>query len=204
MKKTLAIVMILTLAFAMTGCGSKPESAIDKFFGAVKTYDSEGMKEALTPSATEGLGSASEYLDESTDPMAAPFVEYLKGNAAKITYEVTGTKIDGDEATVTVKCKYVDGSGLFTKIIQGLFSELLTAAFSGKEMTDEEMTQIGVDLLNKNLDSATETFTEETMDIDCIKVDGEWYVKTVTDEMADVVSSNLFTAAKGLADSFGQ
>ena len=204
MKKAIALVLILALTLSLTACGSKPETAVDKFFSAVKTYDSEAMTNALIPTATDGLGSASEYLKESTDPIAAPFMEYLKGNAAKITYEVTGAKVNGDEATVTVKCKYVDGSQLFAKIIQELFTELMTAAFSGKELTEAQMTQIGVDLLNKNLSTATETFTEKTIDISCVNVDGTWYVANVSDEMADVVSSNLFTAAKGLADSFGQ
>jgi hypothetical protein len=204
MKKLLAIVLILVLTLALTGCGSKPETAVDKFFNAVKTYDSEAMTNTLAPSATDGLGSASEYLEVTSDPVAAPFLDYLKGNAAKITYDITETKIDGDKATVTVKCKYVDGSQLFGKIIEELFTELLTAAFSGQELTEEQMTQIGVDLLNKNLTTTTETFTEKTIDIDCVNVDGTWFVNTVSDEMADVVSSNLFTATKDLQDSFGQ
>jgi len=205
MKKAMAIGLILALTLALTGCGkSNPEAAIDKFFSAVKAYDSEAMSEALAPSETDNLGSASEYLKESTDPVAAPFMDYLKGNAAKITYEVTESKIDGDMATVTVKCKYVDGSQIFAKLIQELFAKLVTAEFSVKELTKEEITQLSVDLLNQNLATATETFIEKTFDISCVNVDGTWYVKTVSDEMADVVSSNLFTTTKELAGTFGE
>lgn len=204
MKKALAIGLILAMTLTLSGCGSKPETAVDKFFSAVKTYDSEAITKALSPSATDGLGSASEYLEISEDPIAAPFMDYLKGNAAKITYDVTGTKIDGDTAIVTVKCKYVDGSQLFDQIIQELFTKLMTAAFSGQELTEEQMTQIGVDLLNEKLEAATETFTEKTIDIACVNIEDTWYVSTVSDEMADVVSSNLFSAAKELSESFGQ
>ncbi len=205
MKKTLAIVMILTLTLTLSGCGKNaPETAVSNFFSAVKTYDSEAVSKAMTPTATDNLGLASEYLRESTDPVAAPFIDYLKSNAAKITYDIMETDVDGDKATVTVKCKYVDGSQIFGKIIQELFTKLMTAAFSGQELTEEQMTQIGIDLLNENLDSTTETFAEKTFEIECINVDDIWYVSTISDELADVVSSNLFTAAKDLADTFGE
>lgn len=204
MKKTVVIGLILVLVLAMTGCGSKPETAVDKFFSAVKTFDSEAMTKTLAPSATDNLGLASDYLNETVDPIAEPFVDYLKDNAKKITYEVTGTKVDGDEATVTVKCKYVDGSPLFTKIVEELFPKIMAAALSGKELTEEDMTQMGVEVLKDNIATATETFTEKTIDIPCVKIDGDWYVKLVGPELVDVVSSNLFTAAKGLADSFGE
>lgn len=204
MKKILAIGLILALVLAMTGCGSKPETAVDNFFAAVKSFDSEGMSKALAPAATDNLGLASDYVNETVDPIAAPFVDYLKDNAKKITYEVTGTKVDGDEATVTVKCKYVDGSSLFNKIVEALFPKIMAAALSGKELTEEDMTQMGVEVLNENIAAATETFTEKTIDIPCVKIDGTWYVKLVGPELVDVISCNLFTAAKGLADTFGE
>lgn len=204
MKKALAIGLILALTLALTGCGSKPETAVDKFFGAVKNYDAEAMTKALPPSETDNLGAASEYLVETTDPLAVPFMDYLKGNASKITYEVTGTKVDGDQATVTVNCKYVDGSAILGEIIQELFTEFMTAAFSGQDLSEEEMQQIGVDLLKEKMETTTETFTEKTMDIDCIQVDGTWYVKTVSDDLLDVLSSNLFTTAKEFSESFGE
>ena len=35
MKKALVIGLILALTLALTGCGSKPETAVDKFFSGV-------------------------------------------------------------------------------------------------------------------------------------------------------------------------
>lgn len=207
MKKSLIIALAVVLAIGLAGCGTKPETAIDNFFGAVKNFDSESMTKALAPSTsgdTKELGSMDEYLKSTDDPMSAPFVDYLKGNAKKITYEITNTKVNGDAATVTVKCKYVDGTQLFDKIIQDLFAKALSSAFSGKEMTQEEMTKMGADLLKQDIASVKETFVEKTVDIDCVKVDGTWYVKEVNDDLADVVTCNLLTAAKNLADSFGQ
>jgi hypothetical protein len=204
MKKATIIGLIVVLVFAMTSCGAKPESAIDNFFGAVKNFDYTAMTKAMAPSATENLGSASEYLKASKDPVAAPFLDYLKGNAKKITYEITGTKVNGDEATVTVKCKYVDGTELFGKIIKELFTKIMAEALSGKTPTQEQMTQMGVDLLKADIGTAKETFVEKTVDVTCVQVDGKWYVKTVSDQLADVVSSNLFTAAKELAGTLGK
>ena len=62
----------------------------------------------------------------------------------------------------------------------------------------------GVDLLKADIKTAKETFVEKTVDVECVKVDGTWYVKTVSDKLADVVSSNLFTAAKELAGTLGK
>jgi len=207
MKKSLIIALAVVLVLGLTGCGTKPETAVDNFFGAVKNFDSDAMTKALAPATdgdTQELGSMDEYLKTTDDPMAAPFVDYLKGNAKKITYEITNTKVNGDAATVTVKCKYVDGTQLFDKIIQDLFAKALSSAFSGKEMTQEELTKMGADLLKQDIASVKETFVDKTVDIDCVKVDGTWYVKEVNNDLADVVTCNLLTAAKNLSQNFGQ
>lgn len=206
MKKATIIALVVVLVFAVTGCGTKlePKDAIKSFFDGVITFDSAAVTKALAPAAADNLGSASDYLKATEDPMAKPFVDYLKENATKITYEVTGTKINGDAATVTVKCKYVDGTELFGKIIKELYAKAVASALSGKKLSDKELTQMGVDLFKSESGTVQQTFTEKTIDIPCVKVDGTWYVKEVNDQLVDVVSSNLFTAAKKLAVTFGK
>ncbi len=204
MKKSIVTVMVtvmvLALMFAMTGCGNRPETAIDNFFAAAKNFDSDGMSKALDPTDKGDLGSANKYFEETEDPAVAPFIDYLKENAKKMTYEVTGIKTDGKKATVTVKCKYIDGTEPFGATIVGLFKKAVSSALAGKEMTNNEMIQLGAKLLKENTKAATKSYTEKTIDVPCIQVDGTWYVKEFNDDLVDVVSSNLYSVAKELKE----
>ena len=44
----------------------------------------------------------------STDAFNQAFWDYLKANAAKLSYQIDSTQVDGEKATVKVTCKYID------------------------------------------------------------------------------------------------
>lgn len=206
MKKALAMILALMLAFAFTGCGDKntPETAVDNLFTAVKAFDTEAMNGALSAGGQGDLSGSEEFTETSENSLAAPFIDYLKGNAQKITYEIESSKVDGDTATVTVKCKYVDGSGLFAEIIQELFTKAMAAAFGGQTLTDADMEALTLQILNDKIASAEETFVEKTIDIACVKEDGTWVVKEMNEDLADVLTSNFLTGASELENLFGE
>lgn len=196
--KTIAVSM-LSLAL-LAGCsGAKPESTVEAFFTAGQQLDAEAMAATILSTneeevtETEGL-----LLDDSNEYL----VEYFKTNAEKMTYEVTGSEVDGDKAVVTINAKYVDGAPLIKATISSAFMKMLPLAFSGTEMTEEETNQMFADTMKEQAEIVSETFKESTLKIDLVKQDNEWYITEITDEMMDVVMSGFMSLSTELEGAF--
>lgn len=46
------------------------------------------------------------------------------------------------------------------------------------------------------------SMTDKNLVIDCIKIDGEWYIEKLNEDLMDVASSNLLSYSKDLEDKF--
>ncbi len=185
--RTIAV-SILSLAL-LAGCsGAKPESTVEAFFTAGQQLDTEAMAATILSSNQEEVTETEELLtDDSNDYL----VEYFKANAEKITYEVTGSEVDGNKAVVTMNAKYVDGAPLMTATVSSVFSKILPLGFSGSELSEEEMDQIYEDTMKEQAEIVPETFTEANLKIDLVKENNQWYITEITDEMVDVVMSGF-------------
>ena len=185
--RTIAVSM-LSLAL-LAGCsGAKPESTVEAFFTAGQQLDTEAMAATILSSNQEEVTETEELMtDDSNDYL----VEYFKANAEKITYEVTGSEVDGNKAVVTMNAKYVDGAPLMTATVSSVFSKILPLGFSGSELSEEEMDQIYEDTMKEQAEIVPETFTEATLKIDLVKENNQWYITEITDEMVDVVMSGF-------------
>ncbi|OUL09490.1 hypothetical protein B0533_04830 [Sedimentibacter sp. SX930] len=185
--RTIAV-SILSLAL-LAGCsGAKPESTVEAFFTAGQQLDTEAMAATILSSNQEEVTETEELLtDDSNDYL----VEYFKANAEKITYEVTGSEVDGNKAVVTMNAKYVDGAPLMTATVSSVFSKILPLGFSGSELSEEEMDQIYEATMKEQAEIVPETFTEATLKIDLVKENNQWYITEITDEMVDVVMSGF-------------
>ena len=190
---------MLSLAL-LAGCsGAKPESTVEEFFTAGQQLDTEAMAAAVLSTNEEEVTGTEELLtDESNEYL----LEYFKTNAEKMTYEVTGSEIDGDKAVVTMNAKYVDGAPLIKATISSAFMKMLPLAFSGTEMTEEETKQMFADTMKEQAEIVSETFKETTLKIDLVKQDNEWYITEITDEMMDVVLSDFMSLSTELEGSF--
>ena len=195
--RTIAVSM-LSLAL-LAGCsGAKPESTVEEFFTAGQQLDTEAMAAAVL-STNEEVTDPEELL---TDDSNEYLLEYFKTNAEKMTYEVTGSEIDGDKAIVTMNAKYVDGAPLIKATISSAFMKMLPLAFSGTEMTEEETNQMFADTMKEQSEIVSETFKEATLKIDLVKEDNEWYITEITDEMMDVVMSGFMSLSTELEGAF--
>lgn len=196
--RTIAVSM-LSLAL-LAGCsGAKPESTVEAFFTAGQQLDAEAMAATILSTNEEEVTETEELLlDDSNEYL----VEYFKTNAEKMTYEVTGSEVDGDKAVVTINAKYVDGAPLIQATISSAFMKMLPLAFSGVEMTEEETNQMFADTMKEQAEIVSETFKEATLKIDLIKEGNEWYITEITDEMMDVVMSGFMSLSTELEGAF--
>ena len=205
MKKISNVSLILVMILSLTACSSqqKPETSVSEFIEAAKMFDFEKMASIINPSSSPIKEKISE-LEKGSEENGYEkyFMDYLKLNAKKITYEIKDSTIDGDNATVTVDFKYVDGGPLLKSTIGDVFSQVISMAFAGVEMNDEEMSQLFVSSMEKQKENISETFTERTVNLKCINIDNKWYIDDISDDFIDVIISNFGTVAEELDESF--
>src|SRR5699024_2501075 len=134
--------------------------------------------------------------EEDQDALEVYFLDYIKSNAKKITYEIKESKIDGDNATVAVDFKYVNGGPLLKATFGEYMKEAFASAFTGKELTDEENSEIFISAMEAQSEKMEETFTEKTLNIECVKIEDNWYIDDPSDELLDVIMSGILSAGK--------
>jgi len=196
-KKTLFIAgLALTCILALSGCGNKPDKVVSKFCDGMKKLDYAKMNECLYDS--------SDYMTdpfEGDDEELEVFTSFVKEQAPNIKYEITGSEVNGDDATVNVKFTYTDASPVITSAMGEYFSQALGLAFSGA--SEEQMGNLLLTIFQDKLKTTTLSTTESTVDIPCKKKDGDWKVAELSDDIANVLTCNILKAFEKVGDSFG-
>lgn len=204
---SLYLLLIAVLTVSLSACSTlRPEDTVNGYLTAAKQFDSVKMATYVNPNSTSTspvLDDASAAPSSSSDKIEQFFMDYLKVNAAKMTYKIQSTEIDKDTAKVSVDCKYVDSTPLLTSVISEYFKQALSLAFSGSEMTDEQTTAIMESIITEQLKSITDTYIEKTIVINCVKIDGKWLIDSPSDDLQNVIMSNFLSASKDIASSFG-
>lgn len=198
MKRLLSLGIVLLMCLVISGCsvGSKPDKTVTEFIEAVKVFDSNRIASSINPSNTTNKDKVTDISNSDDDKYKKYFLDYIKSNAAKITYKIKGTKIENDSAIVTVDFKYIDGGPLFKATLADFFTKAMQEAFSGVQMTDEDSSNLFITSMQKQRETIPEAFIEKTVDIKCVKVDNKWYVDEPSDELLDVILSNINSIAK--------
>ncbi len=202
MRKVINFLLIFTMIFSLTSCSSsKPETAVSEFIDAAKEFDLIKMSSKINPSSINKDKITDLELAEE-DSYGKYFLDYLKLNAKKITYEIKSSKIDNDKAVVTVYFKYVNGGPLLKATIGDVFSQTISMAFAGVEMSEEETSQMFISSMEKQKANIAESFAEKTIDIKCVKINDQWYIDEPSDDIIDVILSNFNTVSKEIDESF--
>ena len=183
-KKLFSIMLAAVIMVSMVGCSSsKPENTVNEFLKNSKNFDLAAMNENISPDS-QSDSDVVEAVEDNED--LKPYLKFFKKNAQKMTYTIKETNIDEDEATVTVDFKYVDSS------------DALNAAFSGNEMSDEEIEKLITDTLTEYESENSDKFAEKTLDLYCIKVDNKWYIDDFDEEFFDVLLCNYISSLENL------
>ena len=97
MKKILSIMLIL---FTLIGCNMKdtPTKEVEKFLTKYQALSDEVLTDLELTVESENLSSTNKVT----------YMDVMKRNYQNLKYEVTEEKINGDEATVTVKVTVYD------------------------------------------------------------------------------------------------
>jgi hypothetical protein len=200
MKKIIAIILILTFVLIPVGCSgqSNPEDTVDNYFKAVKKFDLETMNSLMAEPEEDNF---EEMLEEEGD-MANYFMDYIKDNAKKIEYEITNTETEEDTAKVDVKAEFVNGSPLILKTFGELFTSLMAEAFSGNEMSDEEIETMIVEIMEEKSQEMETEFVENEVTVNLVNKDGSWYIEEVSDDLSNIITANFVKAFEEISESF--
>lgn len=166
MKKLKMMLMIVLSMAIVTGCGAKsPTEVVDYYFSEIKKGENTDLANYLL----ENVGSENEKTETKEDEKVDPKMEEaMKIYLSKLDAKVLSEKIDGDNATVEVEVTGINFSNIILEILQ----ESLANAFSGNEITDEDMSN---SVLEKVKSGKVDT---RTGTISLSKVDKEWKINT--------------------------
>ena len=195
-KKLFSIMLAAVIMVSMVGCSSsKPENTVNEFLKNSKNFDLAAMNENISPDS-QSDSDVVEAVEDNED--LKPYSKFFKKNAQKMTYTIKETNIDEDEATVTVDFKYVDSSDALNAAFTELLKVAFTQAFSGNEMSDEEIEKLITDTLTEYESENSDKFAEKTLDLYCIKVDNKWYIDDFDEEFFDVLLCNYISSLENL------
>lgn len=205
MKKRLSIILtILSILVLASGCsaGEKPDKVVSEFIEAMKEFDFELMSTKINPEARGEMDEIEDIYGEDGS-LENYFIEYVEGNAKKITYTINESEVDENKAKVNVSFEYVDGAPLFKATFAEYMKEIFALAFSNmdEEITDEQYSEIFIKSMEEQSELIEETFTEKTLDVECMKIEDEWYINEPSDEILDVLMSNMMSTMDEL-DNF--
>ncbi|NDL66468.1 hypothetical protein [Anaerotalea alkaliphila] len=199
MKKFILLLLLGAVGLLGACGGGRPEDAVEKFFSDTRRFDLEGMRSGLAAGEAHDLDDM--LLEENPDSLL--LLEYLKGNAAKMTYNVIGAAVEGNKATVTVETRYVDAQEIYLATLQEYNTRSMELVLGGEEQTEDVLTRIFMEILLEKAGGMEERFKEATLEIPCVKQDGEWLIAGMDDDLADVFLSNLVTAGHAMEEEWG-
>lgn len=202
MKKLLSMALLTMVMVMMAGCFSaKPDKAVSEFIESGKLMDSEKMSTSLNPNDKTLIEDFKKGWESSNNEDTKFIADYLKANAAKITYTIKESKVDKDKAVVKVAFKFVDGGPVMKGSVTQFFSEAMPLAASGTELTEAKATEMMEKAFNNQIKINKETMMDKEVEVSCIKVDNKWYISEVKPELSNVFMSNFITAGEELNKS---
>ena len=197
-KKTtrcLAVILALVmLAASLAACGAgkgSPSSTVKTLFEGIKKFDEEKIKSCLLdPGDSDGLKDL-----ESNETLKS-LMKYMKEWASKLKYGVEDEKVEGDSASVTVKCEYTDASSVMTAAISNYMKKGAALALSGA--TEEKLASLFGECFEEASKNAAVDKAESTVTLDLVRSGSDWKIKDLPGEVADIMTSRAISAMTSL------
>lgn len=182
LKNICSVLLIMACMFTLTSCKEveNAEKAVTDFMTAIQNCDYETM-------ASIGNGMDTDKIN-TTDEQGKQIFDNLFN---KTTYEIKSAELQEDKSVlVTTDITTVDVGKAYSTAITNSFSQLLSNAFSGEELSDEESEQIIIDNLVNELNNSNTGTVTTTVNIKVLKVDKTWKVDC-DDAFINAITGNL-------------
>lgn len=191
-KKPLVILLII-LIIALIGGGTafylyqrkQPEQAVENFLASVQKMDFTSMENMLQSGDLSALDNA--------DIRTSAYSDFFKTVNKKMTYKITRNKFDIQNGTaqVTAHIKYIDGSNIYKEASSEFIRQIASAAFAGKQMTEDETQQKLASLLAEKSTSVEDKFSDVDITYPVIRIGDQWKIVSLDDATVKVMSANV-------------
>ena len=94
-------------------------------------------------------------------------------------------------ASVTVHINYIDGADIYKETISEFLKQIVSTAFSGTTLTEEETQQKLASLLEEKSGSVEDKFTSIDITYPLIEADGKWKIVSLDADTVKVMSANF-------------
>ncbi len=167
MKKHISFLLAsIFLLFTLSSCstsklqGNEPEQVVDDALSALQTYDAETLVRCF---GGDILGP---------DVLPPSLSKVYQSAFTKMDYEILGSKVDDDTATVTVKITVIDLDAVTLSIKENIAATTPESVASG---TVYDLVT-PVDLYQPYFDDPNVPMLTDTVAIPLVLVEGEWLI----------------------------
>ena len=200
-KKKGLLIFLLVVILAAAGCAGyyfyqrqQPVNTVKAFLDDVKAMDFEGMAELLQNGDIT-------VLDEA-DITNAAYTAFFTSVNQKMDYDIAGTDFDilNGTANITAHIRYIDGSDIYRDTITEFLKQIVSTAFSGETLTEDQTQQQLASLLEQTAGTVEEKYAEVDITYPLIKAGDEWKIISI-DDTAKMMSANFTNVQDEINDS---
>jgi len=207
MKKSFCYIFSVMLMISLTACQStaNPENTVNGYFEAAKLSDAAKANTFINPKnvSSEGTSSGTSSGNKEETDILNSVTDYINSNNKKVTYSIKNEDDKENSAIVTVDCKFVDASAILKDAMADYVAQAFAKAFTSSQNPDDSAKEITKLVIDKTK-TAKETFIEKTIKVNCVKINGKWYIDKEDDDLRNVFDSNLVSAGKDISSAFGE
>lgn len=191
-KKTGLIIFLTVLILAAAGGvgyyfmeRQKPINTVKTFLGDIQKLNFDGMKSQLQSNDMSALDNA--------DITNNAYTAFFQNVNQKMTFEIkkTSFSLANGTANVTAKIRYIDGSDIYKETITEFLKQIVSTAFSGEELTEEQTQQKLAALLEEKAGTVQDKFAETEITYPLIKAGGYWKIASLDAETVKFMSANF-------------
>lgn len=191
-KKTGLIIFLTVLILAAAGGvgyyfmeRQKPINTVKTFLGDIQKLNFDGMKSQLQSNDMSALDNA--------DITNNAYTAFFQNVNQKMTFEIkkTSFSLANGTANVTAKIRYIDGSDIYKETITEFLKQIVSTAFSGEELTEEQTQQKLAVLLEEKAGTVQDKFAETEITYPLIKAGGYWKIVSLDAETVKFMSANF-------------
>ena len=140
-KKGLIIFLVILILVIAGGAGyyfyerQKPIETTKDYLENMRAMNFDGMKALLQSNDMSALDDA--------DITSNAYTSFFKKINEKMSYKITKTSfhIQNGTASVTAHIRYIDGANIYKETITEFLKQIVSTAFSGSTLTEEETEQ---------------------------------------------------------------
>ena len=166
---------------------SQPAKELDKYLTGIQSLDFDTMESMLQSADLSALDNA--------DVRNATYESFFKSINAKMTWKITKTRFSFQDGTaeVTARIRYVDGSDIYRETVTEFLRQIVSSAFSGESLTEQETQDKLASILMEKASSLEDKFSETDIVYPMIKVNGQWKVTAATSDGTIDLSNQRFS-----------